>query len=138
MKWTSLAAACLMAATAALLAGCVERTVKVQTDPPGALVTLNDEEVGVSPVKAAFLWYGDYELILRRPGYKTVHTHFVLDAPWYQLPPTDLVAETMVPWTIKDERTLPTYTLQPEEPVQIGELVEHATETRERAVFGGQ
>lgn len=137
MKWSRFSPVFLTAVTA-LLAGCVERTVRVQTDPPGALVTINDEEVGVSPVKFSFLWYGDYELILRRPGYRTMRTHFMLEAPWYQLPPADLVAETLVPWTIKDEHTLPTYTLQPEEPAQVGELVERATETRERAVFGGQ
>lgn len=136
MKWSLFSAVFLMAA-AALLAGCVERTVKVQTDPPGALVTINDEEVGVSPVKFSFLWYGDYELILRRPGYQTMRTHFMLEAPWYQLPPADLVAEALVPWTIRDEHALPTYTLQPEDPVAVGELVERAAETRERAVFGG-
>ncbi len=33
------------------LGGCVERVMKIETDPQGALITVNDEEVGVSPVK---------------------------------------------------------------------------------------
>ena len=62
--------------------GCVERTMKIQTDPPGALVVVNDEEVGLSPVKFSFLWYGDYEIILRRVGYETLRTHYRVEAPW--------------------------------------------------------
>jgi hypothetical protein len=114
--------------------GCVERTMKIQTRPPGALVIVNDEEVGVSPVKFSFLWYGDYDIILRKAGYQTLKTHYRVDAPWYQWPPFDLVAETMIPTMIRDEHELPPFALEPAETTGVADVVERATELRERAL----
>lgn len=119
------------------LTGCVERTVRVQTDPPGALVVVNDEEVGVSPTQFSFVWYGDYEIILRKPGYRTLKTHHQLNPPWYQLPGIDLVAETLVPVMIRDEHHLPVYTLEPLEAPRVADVVERATDLREEALYGG-
>ncbi len=124
-------AACL------LLTGCVERTAKIRTDPPGALVMVNDEEVGVSPVKFSFQWYGDYDILVRKAGYATLKTHYRIDAPWYEWPPFDLIAETLVPTMIRDEHVLPTFTLEPAETPPVDELVKEATELRDRALFEG-
>jgi hypothetical protein len=118
--------------------GCVERTAKIQTQPPGALVIVNDEEVGVSPVKFSFLWYGDYDIILRKPGYTTLKTHYQLNAPWYQYPPIDLVAETMVPLMIHDDQVVPAFTLEPEVAPSADEVVGRAVELRDRALFEGE
>ncbi len=117
--------------------GCVERTARVQTNPPGALVTVNDEEVGVSPVKFAFVWYGDYDIIVRKPGYQTLKTHYRLEPPWYEWPPFDLVAETMVPQMIHDEHEVPVFTLEKAETPKVEDVVERATELRERALYEG-
>jgi len=113
--------------------GCVERTARIQTQPPGALVIVNDEEVGVSPVRFSFLWYGDYDIMLRKPGYKTLKTHHRIEAPWYQWPPIDLVAETLIPTTIRDEHVLPTFELEPLGPPTVSEIVAQAVELRDRA-----
>ena len=117
--------------------GCVERTARIETDPPGALVIVNDEEVGVSPVKFSFLWYGDYDIMLRKPGYRTLKTHHRLNAPWYQYPPFDLIAETMIPVMIRDKHVLPTFVLEPAEPPSVADIVERATEMRDRALYEG-
>lgn len=117
------------------LSGCVERTMKITTNPPGALVVINDEEVGVSPVKFSFLWYGDYEIILRKQGYQTLKTHYKVDAPWWQFPPFDLVAETLIAQTIRDEHELPPFDLNPVDPPTEKELVDRATDLRGQAVF---
>ena len=37
-----------------LTAGCVDRKLTINTSPSGALVYLNDEEIGVSPVTTSF------------------------------------------------------------------------------------
>lgn len=128
----------VLAGTFVLLcaAGCVERTMKIQTDPPGALVVVNDEEVGVSPAKFSFLWYGDYDIIIRKAGYKTLKTSHRVHAPWYQWPPFDLVAETMVPHTIRDVHELPVFKLEPAEEPAVAEVVERATELRGRTLGG--
>jgi len=116
------------------LAGCVERTIKIQSEPPGALVTVNDEEVGATPVKFAFLWYGDYEIILRKPGYETLKTHCTIKPPWYQYPPIDFVSEALVPAMLQDNHVLPTFELEPAETPTVSEVVERATELRAETV----
>ncbi len=119
---------------AAAGAGCVERTARVQTQPPGALVTVNDEEVGISPVKFSFQWYGDYEIILRKPGYQTLRTNYRIVPPWYQWPPFDFVAEVLWPGMIRDERVLPTFELTPTTQPKIADLVNRAVEMRADAL----
>ncbi len=122
--------------SAALLAvsGCVERNLRIDSDPQGARVFVNDREVGVTPVKVSFLWYGDYDIILRREGFKTLKTHCRVNAPWYQYPPIDLVAECLIPTTIRDEHVLPTYQLEPTPVPSIDEVVERAVQTRTQAL----
>ncbi|GMU84528.1 MAG: hypothetical protein AMXMBFR47_43970 [Planctomycetota bacterium] len=128
-----------LAALAASLAsgGCVERVMKISTTPTGARVFINDEEVGLSPVKVSFVWYGDYDIVIRKQGYETLKTHSRLEAPWYQYPVVDLVAETMIPTMIRDEHVLPDFVLTPAEIPPSAELVGRATEMRDRTTFGG-
>lgn len=109
--------------------------MKISTDPAGALVVVNDEEVGPSPVKVAFTWYGDYDLVFRKSGYETLKTNHRLDPPWWQLPPIDLVAESLLPGLIRDERNLPTFTLKPTVPPSTEDVVKRATELRDRTLF---
>jgi hypothetical protein len=124
-----------LAACGLLASGCVERRMKIATNPPGALVTVNDEEVGPSPAKFNFLWYGDYDIIVRKPGYETLKTHYRIDPPWWQRPIIDIIPETLLPWTIVDEHTLPTLELVPLQPTTNAELMERAAELRDQAVF---
>lgn len=115
--------------------GCVERRMKIRTEPAGAMVSLNDEEVGPSPVTTSFLWYGDYDIIVRKPGYETLKTHYRIDAPWYQWPVLDIVPELLLPWTITDEHELPTLKLAAQQTPSNKELVDRAIELRDRAVY---
>jgi hypothetical protein len=116
------------------LAGCVERTMKIDSDPQGARVFVNDEEVGRTPAKFSFLWYGDYDIILRKDGFQTVKTHYRVAPPWYQYPPIDLLAECLIPATIKDEHVLPSYSLEPAAVPPVEEVVGRAVQLRERAL----
>jgi hypothetical protein len=50
----------------ASLLGCVERTISITSEPRGALVYLNDEEVGRTPVSVPFTYYGVYDVRLER------------------------------------------------------------------------
>lgn len=120
---------------ASLTTGCVERTVKITSTPPGARVFLNDQDVGTTPLKVSFLWYGDYDLMLRKEGYETLKTSHRLHAPWFQIPPLDLVFETMVPGTIRDEQAIPMLTMQPIEKPTPEQLANRAAELRDRALF---
>lgn len=95
------------AATAALLlaTGCVEQTMTITTDPPGALVSLNGQELGRTPLQQDFTWYGDYDVEVRKDGYHTLKTHKWVKAPWWNWVPFDLITD-IVPWQVRDHQHL--------------------------------
>jgi hypothetical protein len=97
--------------TLAVAVGCVERTMQIDTDPPGAIVYLNDQEVGRTPVRRDFLWYGNYDVVVRKEGYDTLKTTKWVVAPIWQWPPIDLIAD-LLPLRLKDERKV-AYMLHP-------------------------
>ena len=84
------------------LCGCVERQLTITTVPAGALVILNDEEIGQSPVTVNFEWYGDYWVRLSKEGYETLNTHRELKGPWYDYFPFDFFAQIISPKRIVD------------------------------------
>ncbi len=126
----------LAALTTLHAAGCVRRTMTINTDPQGAAVTLNDEQVGTSPVNVDFTWYGDYDVIIRHEGYETLKTNQKVDAPWYQVPPIDFITEILVPFEIHDQREY-TFALEPSRPVDRQQLLQNAAEFRDRALYEG-
>jgi hypothetical protein len=75
------------------LAGCAQRTVDITSEPSGALVYLNGEEIGRTPLRYDFTWYSDYDVILRKDGYETLKTHHKIDPPLLFIPPIDLIGE---------------------------------------------
>ncbi len=87
----------LAAAGVCLLpAGCgVKRTITVTSEPSGALVHLNDQEVGRTPVTVPFLFYGTYDVRLEKEGYKPLWTSQRAKGPWWEAPGPDLAAEVI-------------------------------------------
>lgn len=119
-----------MAALLAAGAGCVERKLTITSEPPGAIVSISDVEVGRTPVTIPFTWYGDYEVILRREGgYETLKTHADIKMPLYEVPPFDLMSE-LAPWTYKDHRYLHYSLKRAAEPTDQ-ELIDRARTFRE-------
>jgi len=86
-----------------IFAGCVERRLTINTQPQGALVVLNDEEIGASPVTVPFNWYGDYNVRISKEGFQTLKTHRELKAPWYDAFPFDFFA------MLNPQRTVDSY-----------------------------
>lgn len=80
------------ALAAAALAGCSERRIRVTSEPPGALVWLNDREIGRTPVETGFTFHGDYDVRLELPGFEPIHTERRAKAPVHEYPGIDLVA----------------------------------------------
>lgn len=78
------------------VAGCVERTISITSEPVGALVYLNDEEVGRTPVRVPFQFYGVYDVRLEKEGYAPLWVEQRAKIPWWEAIGPDLVAE-MVP-----------------------------------------
>jgi len=75
--------------------GCIERRIFITSEPPGALVRLNDVEVGRTPVEVDFLHYGDYDVRLEKEGYEPLWTHRRAAPPLYEQPPLDLLTEAL-------------------------------------------
>lgn len=78
-----------------LLSACVRRELTITSEPPGALVYLNDLEVGRTPLKRNFTFYGNYDVQLRLDGFQTLNTNAKIIAPWWQWVPFDLLAEAL-------------------------------------------
>jgi hypothetical protein len=96
----------------AAVAGCgVKRTLRLESDPPGALVYLNGREVARTPAEVPLEWYGKYDVAVRMEGFETLKTERWVVAPWWQWPPIDLVAE-LLPLPLRDRRRL-SFELEP-------------------------
>jgi hypothetical protein len=78
-----------------LLGGCVQREITITSEPSGALVHLNDREVGRTPVDVPFTFYGTYDVRLERSGYEPLWTRQQAKAPWWDYPGPDLLAEAV-------------------------------------------
>lgn len=78
-----------------LLTGCVERRISITSEPAGALVWVNDVEVGRTPAELNFKHYGKYDVRLELDGYDTLQTIGEASTPWWDFPGPDLVAEAI-------------------------------------------
>ena len=114
-----------------LLAGCVERKLTINTEPQGAIVVLNDEEIGLSPVTVAFEWYGDYNVTLRKEGFETLKTHRKLKGPWYDAFPFDLFAQLIIPNRIVDSYNW-TFKLEGKKQISRDRLIQNAQELKKQ------
>jgi len=114
-----------------ILSGCVERRLTINTKPQGALVALNDEEIGESPVTVNFNWYGDYCVRISKEGYETLNTHRDLKGPWYDYFPFDFFAQILNPNRIVDSYVW-TFDLSPKRQISRDELIQNAQELKEQ------
>ena len=81
--------------------GCVERRIEITSEPPGALVWVNDQQVGRTPTQASFLYHGVYDVRLRLEGFEPLVTEAEASPPIYEHAPLDLFAE-MLPMQIEN------------------------------------
>ena len=117
--------------------GCVERRLIVRSNPPGALLKIDDEEIGVTPVSTSFVYYGTRKIQLVKDGYETLTLLQPIPAPWYEWPGIDLFSEHLVPGQRRDVRVLD-YQLQPAAVVPTDQLLERGNQSRNQAHAGAQ
>jgi hypothetical protein len=131
-----------MMALAALmmLVGCVERRFVIESDPPGALVLMNGQPIGATPVDGHFLYYGNYQFTLIKDGYETLQVDERFSAPWYQYFPIDFVSENLYPGKIEDVRRPQVYRLTPKMQPRTDALLGQAEQLRAqgRTLPGGE
>ncbi|MGA2497436.1 MAG: PEGA domain-containing protein [Tepidisphaeraceae bacterium] len=90
MLWTVRIIAPLVVLSAV---GCARHSVSITSEPSGALVFINGNEVGRTPMKYDFDNFGDFDVILRKDGFETLKTHKDIKTPLHGYPPLDLGAE---------------------------------------------
>ena len=81
----------------ASLVGCVKRRISISSNPQGALVWVNDREVGRTPIEFDFLYYGEYDLRLEKEGFEPIMTTRWAKTPVWDLPFVDLFTEIVAP-----------------------------------------
>jgi hypothetical protein len=115
---TLVPSAALVAATLALT-GCVERILRVRTDPPRSAIYVNGDSVGATSddgvLAHPFTYYGTVDVTARAPGHYSRREYIALEPPWYQIFPLDFVSEVLIPWNIEDVHELD-LTLAPSPP----------------------
>jgi hypothetical protein len=116
----------------ALQAGCVQRRLTIKSNPPGALVYVDDYQIGTTPVATDFVYYGTRKMRLVKSGYETLTIMQPIPAPWYQYPGLDFITENLVPGEIRDERVVE-YQLQPQTIVPNPQLLERGENLRHAA-----
>lgn len=124
-----------------MLGGCVLRSLTIDSQPSGAMVYLDDELIGETPVTTTFTYYGVRKITLekvdaegrlvceRKIAYEKIKP------PFYQILPLDFFSELIIPAKLKDEHYF-VYQLDPIQEIsqaeRQAEIMKNAEELRER------
>lgn len=112
-----------------LLPGCVRRRLMIRTNPPGAMVYVDNQPIGITPCATSFVYYGTREIRLVKPGFETLTVNQPIPAPWYEWPGIDFFSENVVPNEIQDFRTV-SYNLTPQVIVPTDQLIARGEQLR--------
>lgn len=125
----------------AMLCGCVTRSLTIDSEPPGAMVYLDDEPIGETPVTTSFTYYGTRKITLEKTDpegrllFKRRIIFEKIKRPYYQIFPLSFFSELVIPANIKDEHYLK-YRLELSQVTPWEELrkqvLENAEELRDR------
>ena len=113
----------------------VRRRLTIRSDPPGALVYIDDQEIGITPVSTSFTFYGTRKIQLIKDGYEMVTVKRTFRAPWYQITPIDFFTENLLSRELRDERVLD-FKLAPQRIRSDAELRQRGIQLRRRAEEG--
>jgi PEGA domain-containing protein len=108
----------------------VRRRLNVNSNPPGALVYVDNQQIGTTPCSVDFVYYGTREIRLIKPGFETLTVNQPIPAPWYEYTPIDFVSENLLATKIRDNRTV-SYNLAPQLVVPPNELLDRAGQLRQ-------
>ncbi|ODS31813.1 MAG: hypothetical protein SCARUB_03061 [Candidatus Scalindua rubra] len=102
----------ILVAIVFLFAGCVTRTITIKTNPGNALVYVDDELVGESPVTIPFTYYGTRKIMIEKRDadgrliYERTTAFEKIKAPAYEVFPLDFFSEILWPRNIRDDHVL--------------------------------
>lgn len=117
------------------LPGCVRRRMTIRSDPPGALVYVDEQEIGTTPVSTRFTYFAARKIQLVKDGYETLTVKQRFPPPWYEIPPLDFISENLWPHDLRNEH-LVNVQLQPQQLIPSDKLLERAEALRGEAFHG--
>lgn len=101
----------------------------VRSEPEGALVTIDRQTVGQTPVAVPFTYYGTRDIRLEKDGYDLLETKERIRAPWYDVPPFSFLTAHFSFRERRDVRNLD-YRLTPKAMVDENHLLQRAGQLR--------
>ena len=126
----------LLTVAAALLPACVQRRISITSTPPGALVHLNDQEVGRTPLTVPFTFYGTYDVRLTADDRPPLWTSAKARQPWWEYPGPDLVAELIPGATSRIDWHFDVPPAPPETDADVPDLLRRAEAARDETRAG--
>ena len=112
-----------------LCTGCVQRRLQIRSQPEGALVSVDRQPVGNTPLSVPFTYYGSREIQLEKDGYKTIRVEQNIKPPWFEKFPVSLISNNFAGREIRDERLFD-FLMQPKDAVNESVLVDRANDLR--------
>lgn len=111
--------------------GCnsVKRKILVRSHPEGALVTIDRQPIGHTPVAVPVNYYGTREIQIEMDGYQTKKVKHRFAPPWFQIPPLDFITDNFWPREIRDDRIVD-FELTPLTSVDENFLLDRASQLR--------
>src|SRR5262249_15781492 len=113
--------------------GCMHRRLTVRSEPAGAAVLIDGEEVGFTPVSIDFTYYGTREITLVKDGYTTLTLFQKVPTPWYQVFPLEFFTDNLAFNQIRDKRDV-LYTLVPDQIPPTDPVLDRANNLRSNAL----
>ena len=110
----------------------VRRRLTIVSDPPGAIVYLNNKEIGKTPISQNFVHSGTYNIKCFKEGYETADVYYKVGCPWYLYPGFDFFSENFTPGELRDEQHC-RVVLQQKRELPESELYDAATKLRNEA-----
>lgn len=114
--------------------GCnsVHRRLSITSEPSGARVWINDQEVGRTPISQNVIYSGTYKIRCEQESCETTTIMHDVRTPWYLYPGADFISENFVPGELRDNQKCHVV-LPPKRVVPDNELLEAANKMRSEA-----
>jgi len=84
---------------------CVERELFIRSTPPGALVNIDGQDRGRTPLIMPFEYYGTRRIEIRLRDHQVEQALIEVYPPWFQVTPMDLFFDLLWPCTLEDNHT---------------------------------
>jgi len=114
-----------------LMTSCVERSIQVESDPPGAMVILDEVKSGFTPITIPFSHYGVRKIRIEKLGYQKKTLIEDIERPWYETTGISIFADVFWPFTIEDVHAYKVK-LEPLKEEGSRGLIERAQEARQK------